>query len=279
MGHTLLTLTEDNEETGRLCPDIPCSGDPRSETDYISIYYGNDLEGGDNRFSINAKINGVFYSSPIVLFYNPYQKLFFELEKIGSNISLRVYEDNLSTILLNGQVVDIDLCDIAPLHFMQHGVSAAADYRRGLTGQIDNLVLDKNFTNACDVASEWHSNSTTIFPNFNKNIGIGTDDAKMKLSVVGDVGIEGDLIAKGFIARPEVWPDYVFSDHYDLRSLENLEEFIEENSHLPGFPSANEVLRDGSDLAATNVLLLEKIEELTLYIIQLNKEIEALKAK
>ncbi|MFN3403807.1 MAG: hypothetical protein ACK40G_06910 [Cytophagaceae bacterium] len=74
------------------------------------------------------------------------------------------------------------------------------------------------------------------------------------------------------------FPDYVFSPDYKLRSLSEVEEFIKENSHLPEVPSAEEVERSGIDVAEMNEILLKKVEELTLYIIEMRKEIDQLKS-
>ena len=72
-------------------------------------------------------------------------------------------------------------------------------------------------------------------------------------------------------------PDYVFQEDYDLRSLEEVESFINGNSHLPGVPSAADMKRDGLDLAQFSMTLLEKVEEQTLYTLAQQKEIENLK--
>ncbi|WP_445458160.1 hypothetical protein [Flavobacterium sp. HNIBRBA15423] len=74
------------------------------------------------------------------------------------------------------------------------------------------------------------------------------------------------------------WADYVFKTDYDLLSITELEKYIDEKGHLPNIPSAEEVVKEGIDLGAMDAKLLEKIEELTLYIIKLNKEIEKLKS-
>ncbi len=73
------------------------------------------------------------------------------------------------------------------------------------------------------------------------------------------------------------WPDYVFGDNYKLRSLNSLEQYINTNKHLPDMPSTEEMQKkDGEDLGEMNAKLLQKVEELTLYVIQLKKEIEKL---
>lgn len=69
-----------------------------------------------------------------------------------------------------------------------------------------------------------------------------------------------------------VWADYVFDATYELKPLDELEQFIEENHHLPDVPSAENIEANGLDLAKTDALLLQKIEELTLYLIQQEKE-------
>jgi hypothetical protein len=74
------------------------------------------------------------------------------------------------------------------------------------------------------------------------------------------------------------WPDYVFSPAYQLTSLDSLEQFIKVNKHLPEVPSAADVQKDGVDLGSNQVVLLKKIEELTLIVIEQNKRIEKLEA-
>lgn len=73
------------------------------------------------------------------------------------------------------------------------------------------------------------------------------------------------------IASANGWADYVFKKDYELKTLEEVEQFIKQNGHLPNIPSADEVVKNGLDLGEMNSKLLEKIEELTLYNIDLNK--------
>jgi hypothetical protein len=73
--------------------------------------------------------------------------------------------------------------------------------------------------------------------------------------------------------------DYVFDENYDLKSLSEVEAFVKENKHLPGVPSATEIEQNGVSLSQMSNLLLEKVEELTLHLIRLEKENAELKAK
>ena len=73
------------------------------------------------------------------------------------------------------------------------------------------------------------------------------------------------------------WSDFVFNKDYKLTPLNDVETYVKTNKHLPEIPSASEVAKDGIDVASMDAKLLQKIEELTLYVIQQQKEIDELK--
>ena len=75
------------------------------------------------------------------------------------------------------------------------------------------------------------------------------------------------------------WPDYVFDEGYELPSLNEVEAFVTEHNHLPGIPSATDVAAKGVEVNEMIALQLEKIEELTLYVIALEKENSLLRAR
>lgn len=104
----------------------------------------------------------------------------------------------------------------------------------------------------------------------NGNVGIGTVNPAQKLSVNGTVQAKEVVVETG-------WADYVFDDTYKLLSLEEVEAFISRNRHLPNIPPAHEVEREGMRVGDMQRRMMEKIEELTLYIIDLKKQIENLK--
>jgi|APAra7269096714_1048519.scaffolds.fasta_scaffold08710_4 hypothetical protein len=98
-------------------------------------------------------------------------------------------------------------------------------------------------------------------------VGIGTADPTAKLAV------NGELLAKKVKITLNIWPDYVFEPSYSLRSLDELERFISIHKHLPDIPSANEISRHDLDLGENQAKLLQKIEEMTLYLIAQDKEL------
>ena len=109
---------------------------------------------------------------------------------------------------------------------------------------------------------------------FSGSIGIGTTSPDQKLAVKGKIHAEEvivDLSVPG--------PDYVFADKYNLPTLESIEAFIQSEKHLPEVPSAIEMETNGVQLGEMNMLLLKKIEELTLYTLQQEREIQNLKAR
>jgi hypothetical protein len=132
------------------------------------------------------------------------------------------------------------------------------------------------------------------------NVGIGTTSPIARVDIKGtgttdnvirvanSSNVENFIVkSNGFVYAREVqvlpsgtvFPDYVFEKDYSLMSLSELEDYINNNKHLPGVPSAKEVDNNGFGLSQMQTLQMKKIEELTLYIIELQKQINELKAK
>lgn len=103
----------------------------------------------------------------------------------------------------------------------------------------------------------------------NGNVGIGTTTpGNYKLAVEGIIGARKLKITAGS------WADYVFDSSYELKPLDQVEKFIAENKHLPDVPTTEEIKKEGMDVGDNQALLLKKIEELTLYMIEQNKKLE-----
>lgn len=106
--------------------------------------------------------------------------------------------------------------------------------------------------------------------NGNVSIGRTGGPAAYKLAVAGKI------IAEELKVQLQAqWPDYVFTEYYKLPTLEEVEQQIKEKGHLANMPSAEEVNREGFEVGELTRLQQEKIEELTLYIIELNKKLQA----
>lgn len=98
--------------------------------------------------------------------------------------------------------------------------------------------------------------------------------AGYKMAVAGGIITEKMRVATTSTIN---WADYVFEPSYKLRPLSVVAEYIKINKHLPDVPSASDVNKEGFELVQNQILLLQKVEELTLYAIKQNKEIEQLK--
>lgn len=137
------------------------------------------------------------------------------------------------------------------------------------------------------VFRKFGANHNILFsmPNDNNdgNSYIGFEDSYnglwMKILNNKTVRINGTVIATKMMVKTDVWSDYVFEPGYKLKSLSEIESFIIDNKHLPDVPSAKEVIDQGIDVAQMNAILLKKIEELTLLMIEQNKTIQNLQTK
>jgi hypothetical protein len=111
-----------------------------------------------------------------------------------------------------------------------------------------------------------------IFVGTNGNVGIGSVNPDATLAVKGIVHaneVRVDLSVPG--------PDYVFEPDYKLPTLESIKSYIQSNKHLPEVPSAEQMKADGVQVGEMNMILLKKVEELTLYVIELKEENEKIK--
>jgi len=105
------------------------------------------------------------------------------------------------------------------------------------------------------------------------NVGIGTREISAKLTVAGNIA------AREVKVTVNAGADFVFHDNYNLKPLPELESFIKKNNHLPEIASAKEMESEGMNLSEMNIRLLQKIEELTLYVIKQQKDIEELRTE
>lgn len=123
-------------------------------------------------------------------------------------------------------------------------------------------------TNALEIQnySNGSAGSILLNPQYGGNVGIGTGNPTSKLTVNGNVK------AKSFTADSSNWADFVFQPDYQLASLPEVEAHIRAKGHLPDIPSAAEVKARGVDLGEMEAKLLQKVEELTLHLIRMEKE-------
>ncbi|HWV67134.1 hypothetical protein [Chitinophaga sp.] len=144
---------------------------------------------------------------------------------------------------------------------------------RGEGGAAGIHFLQKNYNNGT-YPYDVNSFTEVLTLTNTGTVGIGTTSTGVhKLAVEGSIG------ARRVKVNQTGWADFVFKPGYNLPSLQDIEEYIKIHQHLPEIPSASEVEKEGVDLGDMDKKLLQKIEELTLYLIDMKKEIGKLKAQ
>ena len=136
--------------------------------------------------------------------------------------------------------------------------------RVGTGGEFLQITCD-------DATGNWQWGKGIAFVRSTGNVGIGTSNPTQKLSVNGTIQAKEIIVNTG-------WSDFVFDNNYKLRPLTEVEQFVKTNKHLPEIPSQKEVEKNGVQLGDISSKLLMKIEELTLYMIDMKKENEKQKA-
>ncbi|HLP39536.1 hypothetical protein [Lacibacter sp.] len=133
-----------------------------------------------------------------------------------------------------------------------------------------NVFLRDASTISGGGSSNWQLSGNILFNNNGGFVGIGTSNPQSALAV------NGTITTQKIKVTLSGWPDYVFAPDYKLPSLREVEAFIQKNRHLPGIVPAAEVEKNGLDLGENQAALLQKVEELTLYMIEMNKRVEQL---
>ena len=140
-----------------------------------------------------------------------------------------------------------------------HGIRFA-NYNTSTNSWVDNVVIYKDGKMVIGTPTAWGYDGTTTPGDYKLYVEKGILTEKVKVA----------------IKTTASWSDYVFKKGYELMPLNSLEKYVNTNFHLPEVPSAEQVVKEGIDLGNMDSKLLAKVEELTLYIIELNKKIEQL---
>jgi len=215
----------------------------------------------------------------------------FSIKLTGANTLITAWENNASIKFLTQSSGSVD--------FLQKTGSSTAVKRLGMHSNGNVYVGNVTPSAKLHVKSENTSDWLGFFEN-NANVSkglkikagkfgttnagnileLGTDKDGSYYKVFAVNANTGKTYAREVIVDLQTnWPDYVFESNYQMLSLIDLEAYILENKHLPGVKSANEVKEQGVNVVENQAALLEQIEQLTLRLIEMNKEIELLKKK
>lgn len=201
------------------------------------------------------------------------------------------------SILNNGNFGIGTFTPTSPLH-VTGGAAMSSGWNKTSTLQAlyPVQIFNSNATKWAGIGYD-HSSALRIWVNAKSDDVSGTGLNAMTISNNGNIsigdfdsqsyklGVNGTIRAKEIKVETANWPDYVFDPSYQLPDLETTEKFIKQHKHLPEIPAAREVESNGVNLGELNATLVKKIEELTLYMIDINKvvrqqqiEIEQLKS-
>lgn len=157
--------------------------------------------------------------------------------------------------------------------------TTAAGYTLNVGGSVNATSLSTTSLTVGGVAytpSLWNTSGSNINYTASGIVSIGTTTSPTGFKLA----VGGKIIAEEIVVKLQSnWPDYVFKSSYDLMTFDDLRRYIQKYSHLPNVPAAEEVAEKGISLGEMNSILLKKIEEQTLYILQLEKRVTAIENK
>ena len=186
----------------------------------------------------------------------------------------------------NGATGDLRINDHSLVYLRGNGndPNHGVGYFDGTTGFVGTPVdgpvlfgysggaLGTNQAGFRNVALAWNSDGKVF-------IGKQTPTANGSPYADALLSVSGKVVSKSFYVTINYWADFVFEKDYKLMPLDDVETYYSANKHLPGVPSSNEMIQNGNNVAQTDAVLLQKIEELTLYTVELNKRVRALERK
>jgi hypothetical protein len=241
-------------------------------------------QNGNGYIEVNGKDAGNYPNNSLNLNYNCGRTTNINSGPYGGNVNICTSTNggNLTIGSNNSGNVGIGVTasSLSRLNISSSGVGLMVNTNHTFLGDYNTkLTVDKDYAKGLAIVNT--ANNPAGDENFivygDGRTRIGGDyttgnESTYKLSVNGPI-----IAEEVVIMLRQNWPDYVFSKKYDLMPLSKVEEFISKNSHLPNVPAAKEIETNGLKLGNMVANQMEKIEELTLYLIDLKKEVELLK--
>ncbi len=157
------------------------------------------------------------------------------------------------------------------------GVSIDGPVLYGYSGGALATTSPSSPSGGSQYALRWDYNGRVYIGGQRQDPTVSTSHSKAVLQVNGDMVVGDNGGFSGIYLYQTAWSDFVFDKNYKLMPLNEVEKFYKENHHLPDVPTTKDIQEQGNNLGQTDAVLLQKIEELTLYMVKQQKEIEELK--
>ena len=219
------------------------------------------------------------------------KNIFFLISLFAISFTLS-YSQNLTLQPVSGNVSigasnpDNETLNIYKSALPTFGIRSALSHLQIGMATCDNCFATGAISGNTVIRTLGVTNSTLLYvPNINNDgkcyigFGDGANGIWMKVLNNRTLRIDGKVYATEILVQSNVWADNVFNKDYKLRSLTETEAYIKANNHLPEIPTEAEVKDKGINVANMNALLLQKVEELTLYIIEKDKQFVAQEKK
>ena len=202
------------------------------------------------------------------------------IQRDGGNLMLcGLDEGNVGIGVTSAPVSRLQIVDGANASYSTNGYLVTGGLDGANIVMDNNEILARNNGGVADLFLQQDGGDLILCANENGAVGIGlltgaSIPAGSLLAVDGKITCEEVLVKLS-----ENWPDYVFARDYPLTPLSEVKSYIEEHQHLPGIPNAATIHDEGIELGEMQRIMMEKIEELTLYIIRLEEKVQLLELK
>lgn len=196
---------------------------------------------------------------------------------VRSSNQIRTYKNGIEVNSVNATANNVNVLSDLTIGNCEF---CSGVYNQYMKGKIDDIMIYNRALTSQEIVALFNDDPENPLCGLiycgNEGIGIGTP-------IIPDgykLSVKGKVIAEGVkVAIQSKWPDYVFNEGYSLKDLSELKQYIAEYRHLPDVPSESDVKGNGIDLGSMDALLLQKIEEMTLHLIQLDERLKKLEAE
>jgi hypothetical protein len=232
-----------------------------------NLFYYNGLADVTFRFSERGSGGRAFVHAPGNVFAINYEEDFNGGTRIGRDV---YFKDGGNSFISSG---NFGIGTSQPTSILSVGITHGVKLSIGNPLWANLSIIETGYTYQVGDFTEvkvpgYGVNNAYMRITQSGNVGIGTIEPKNKLDV------NGTIHSKEVKVDMNGWSDFVFKKEYNLPTLEEVEKYIADKGHLENIPSEKEVLQNGINLGEMNAKLLQKIEELTLYMIEMKKENE-----